>query len=371
MRTSVMKISDAALLNNAAAIRAQVPAKVKLMCVVKANAYGHGSVAAARLMLHAGADAFAVAIVEEAAELRNAGIAAPILILGGAGVESLREAVALDVSQAVYSVEALNVLQAEAARLGRRAKAHLKIDTGMSRIGVLGEKELVQLLNHWKRCCPDVEMEGIFTHFCVAECDPEFTQRQNARFAQALAIVRSMGFNPIAHAAATSAMLRSEYQYDMVRAGIGLYGTLVPELDGKLQYAQTLCAKPIRMEIIHQGDTVGYGRTFTARRDSRIITVPIGYGDGYPRILSNRADVLVCGKRAPIVGNVCMDMLMADVTDIPEADIDSEVVLMGAQGDERITPDELAQLAGTIPYEIMLGFSPRVRTVREGISGRD
>ena len=371
MRTSVMKISDAALLNNAAAIRAQVPAKVKLMCVVKANAYGHGSVAAARLMLRAGADAFAVAIVEEAAELRNAGIAAPILILGGAGVESLREAVALDVSQAVYSVEALNVLQNEAARLGKRAKAHLKIDTGMSRIGVLGEQELVQILNHWKRCCPDVEMEGVFTHFCVAESDPEFTKRQNARFAQALAIVRSMGFNPIAHAAATSAMLRGEYQYDMVRAGIGLYGTLVPELDGKLQYAQTLCAKPIRMEIIHQGDTVGYGRTFTARRDSRIITVPIGYGDGYPRILSNRADVLVCGKRAPIVGNVCMDMLMADVTDIPEADIDSEVVLMGAQGDERITPDELAQLAGTIPYEIMLGFSPRVRTVREGISGRD
>ena len=207
MRTSVMKISDAALLNNAAAIRAQIPAKVKLMCVVKANAYGHGSVDAARLMLHAGADAFAVAIVEEAAELRNAGIVAPILILGGAGVESLREAVALDVSQAVYSVDALNVLQSEAARLGRRAKAHLKIDTGMSRIGVLGDKELVQLLNHWKRCCPDVEMEGIFTHFCVAECDPEFTQKQNARFAQALAIVRSMGFAPIAHAAATSAVI--------------------------------------------------------------------------------------------------------------------------------------------------------------------
>ena len=192
-------------------------------------------------------------------------------------------------------------------------------------------------------------MEGIFTHFCVAECDPAFTQKQNARFAQALETVRAAGFKPIAHAAATSAMLRSEYQYDMVRAGIGLYGTLVPELQGKLQYAQTLCAKPIRMECIHEGDTVGYGRTFTARRDSRIITVPIGYGDGYTRILSNKADVLVCGKRAPIVGNVCMDMLMADVTDIPEANADSEVVLMGAQGSERITPDELAQLAGTSP----------------------
>lgn len=371
VRTSVMKISDAALRNNAAAIRARIPGKVKLMCVVKADAYGHGSVPAARDMLQAGADAFAVAIVEEAAVLRNAGIDVPILILGGAGADSLREAVALDVSQAVYTTGALDVLQAEAARLGRRAKAHLKIDTGMSRIGVRGEEPLCALLSHWKRCCPDVEMEGIFTHFCVAESDPAFTDEQNARFAHALEIVRAAGFQPIAHAAATSAMLNPAYQYDMVRAGIGLYGTLVPELEGKLRYAQTLCAKPIRMVTIHKGDTVGYGRTFTARRDSRIITVPIGYGDGYPRILSNKADVLVCGKRAPIVGNVCMDMLMADVTDIPEANADSEVVLMGAQGSERITPDELAELAGTIPYEIMLGFSPRVRTVREDEAVRE
>lgn len=371
VRTSVMKISDAALRNNAAAIRARIPGKVKLMCVVKADAYGHGSVPAARDMLQAGADAFAVAIVEEAAVLRNAGIDVPILILGGAGADSLREAVALDVSQAVYTTGALDVLQTEAARLGRRAKAHLKIDTGMSRIGVRGEEPLCALLSHWKRCCPDVEMEGIFTHFCVAESDPAFTDEQNARFAHALEIVRAAGFQPIAHAAATSAMLNPAYQYDMVRAGIGLYGTLVPELEGKLRYAQTLCAKPIRMETIHKGDTVGYGRTFTARRDSRIITVPIGYGDGYPRILSNKADVLVCGKRAPIVGNVCMDMLMADVTDIPEANADSEVVLMGAQGSERITPDELAELAGTIPYEIMLGFSPRVRTVREDEAVRE
>ncbi len=364
MRTSVLRISDAALMNNAVAIRGSIPARVKMMCVVKADAYGHGSVPAARVMLRAGADAFAVAIVEEAAELRQAGIAAPILILGGAGEESLREAVALDVSQAVYAPEMIDAMQGEARRLGRRAKAHLKIDTGMSRIGVRGEDALNALLEHWRRCCPDVEMEGIFTHFCVAESDPAFTELQNARFARALEMARAAGFHPIAHAAATSAMLRPEYQYDMVRAGIGLYGTLVPELEGRLQYAQTLSARPIRMECIREGDTVGYGRTFTAQRDSRILTIPIGYGDGYPRILSNRAEVLVCGRRAPIVGNVCMDMLMADVTDIPEATIDSEVVLMGAQGGERITPDELARLAGTIPYEIMLGFSPRVRVER-------
>jgi alanine racemase len=146
----------------------------------------------------------------------------------------------------------------------------------------------------------------------------------------------------------------------MVRAGIGLYGTLLELPEGRLQYAQQLVCRPVRIERIAAGDTVGYGRTFKAERDMRIMTLPIGYGDGYPRILSNRADVLVCGKRAPIIGRVCMDQLMIDVTDIPEADLRSEAVLMGAQGDERITPDELARLAGTIPYEIMLGFSPRI-----------
>lgn len=365
MRTSVLKISDAALYNNAAAIRAAVPGRVKLMCVVKADAYGHGAVAAAKVMLRAGADAFAVAIVEEAAQLRGAGIAAPVLILGGAGEDSLREAVRVDASQAVYTPEALDVLQSEAACLGGRARAHLKIDTGMSRIGVCGEENLQLLLDHWRRSCPDVEMEGIFTHFCAAESDEAFTELQNARFARALQIARDAGFHPIAHAAATSAMLKPAYQYDMVRAGIGLYGTLVPELEGQLQYAQTLCARPIRMECIHRGDTVGYGRTFTAARDSRILTIPVGYGDGYPRILGNRAEVLVRGRRAPIVGNVCMDMLMADVTEIPGVTASDEVVLLGAQGDQRITPDELARLAGTIPYEIMLGFSPRVRVLRE------
>lgn len=360
-----MFISQQALYHNAKAIRGKIPDRIKLMCVVKADAYGHGSIQAARMMLQAGADAFAVAIVEEAAALRSAGIDVPILILGGAGEESLREAVRRDVSQAVFNTEMLDVLQSEALRCGKKAKAHLKIDTGMSRIGVRDGRELREILDHWMSECPDVDMEGIFTHFCAAESDQPFTERQNARFQRALATVREAGYTPIAHAAATSAMLREEYQYDMVRAGIGLYGTLIPELEGQLCYAQRIACRPLRIETIHAGDTVGYGRTFRAERDSRIMTVPLGYGDGYPRILGNRADVLVCGKRARIAGNVCMDMLMADITDIPEADMNSEVVLLGRQGNERITPDELADLAGTIPYEIMLGFTPRLIRVYE------
>lgn len=148
-------------------------------------------------------------------------------------------------------------------------------------------------------------------------------------------------------------------RYDQVRAGIALYGTGAPGF--ALRYAQELATRAVRIAWIGAGETVGYGRTFTAARDTRVATLPIGYGDGYPRILGNRADVLVCGKRAPVIGRVCMDMLMVDVTDVPEADMADDFVLLGAQGNERITPDELAEHAQTIPYEIMLGFSPRVR----------
>ena len=359
MRPTILKVSTGAIAHNARLFREAIPAGVRMMCVIKANAYGHESVPVARALLGAGADAFAVAVVEEARVLREAGIDCPILILGGACEESLREAVAVGASQAVYDLWMLDAMQDEARRRGVRAKAHLKLDTGMSRIGVRDPQALDRLLARWQ-ACPDVEMEGMFTHFCVADEDPAFTELQRSRFAEGLARVRAAGFRPIAHAAATSAMLDPALQFDMVRPGIGLYGTGVPGFEGRLRYAQTLVTRPIRIQRIGAGETVGYGRTFTAPRDSVIMTLPIGYGDGYPRILSNRASVLVRGRRARLAGRVCMDMIMADVTDIPGVTLDDEVVLMGAQGDERITPDELAAFAETIPYEIMLGFGARV-----------
>lgn len=354
-----MRISTQALAANARAIRAAIPSNVRMMCVVKANAYGHDAVQTARRLLEAGADAFAVAIVEEAEALREAGIEAPILILGDACEASLRQAVRARVCQAVDTPAALDILQDEAVRSGVRALAHLKIDTGMSRIGVRGDAALDALLDHWKSC-PDVAMEGVFTHFCVADTDPEFTALQNARFAAALEAIRAAGFAPVAHAAATSAMLNPALQYDMVRPGIGLYGSCVPALEGQLQPAQTLVTRPIRIQTILPGDTVGYGRTFAAPRETIVMTLPIGYGDGYPRLLSNRASVLVKGRRAPVIGRVCMDMIMADITDIPGVTPEDEVVLLGAQGGERITADELAEYAETIPYEIMLGFGARI-----------
>ncbi len=346
---------------NARALRSRVPERVRMMCVVKADAYGHGAPRLALRLEACGlADGFAVAIVEEARALRDAGVKGMVLVLGGAGEHSLREAVRAGVSQAVYDVSSLEVLADEARRLGVRAKAHLKADTGMSRIGVRSLDELECLLARWQDC-PEVEMEGMFTHFCAADSDPEFTAAQAAAFDAMLARVRAAGFAPVAHAAASSAMLDPRYQYDMVRAGIALYGSGMPSMAGELRFAQTLVARPIRIETIQPGDTVGYGRTFRAARETVVMTLPIGYGDGYPRILGGRADVLVCGRRAPVIGRVCMDMLMADVTDVPGVSMDDEVVLMGRQGGEAITPDELAERAETIPYEIMLGFLPRVR----------
>lgn len=359
MRPTIMKISTDTVRDNARVLRDNLPENVRMMCVIKADGYGHNSVRVAQKLLNAGADAFAVAMVEEARKLREWGIKCPILILGGAGRGSLREAVRVKVSQAVYTTEMLEILQNEAQLRNTKAKAHLKIDTGMARIGVRGEKALDEILEFWKKC-PDVEMEGIFTHFCVADSDPEYTAYQNNVFKKAIERVRAAGFNPIAHAAATSAMLQPEYQYDMVRPGIGLYGSCVPELADKLKNAQSLVTRPIRIEHISKGETVGYGRTYKAERDSVIMTLPIGYGDGYPRLLSNRADVLVKGKRAKLAGRVCMDMIMVDITDIPGVTLTDEVVLMGVQGDECITPDELAEYAETIPYEIMLGFGARV-----------
>lgn len=360
MRRTYMRVSIETLVENARMLRAQIPENVRMLCVVKADAYGHG---AARLApaLSGVADAFAVAIVEEARELREAGVASMIVILGGACEDSVREAVRIGASQAVYEPEMLEALEDEARSLQTTAKAHLKVDTGMTRIGVRGEDALAKMLEIWKRC-PHVQMEGIFTHFCVAESDPAFTRLQNERFDRAIQTVRTAGFCPIAHAAASTAMMQAEYQHDMVRAGIALYGGRLPGMPA-LQYAQTLISTPIRMEMIELGDTVGYGRTFTAQRRTRVMTLPIGYGDGYPRLLGNRAEVLIRGRRAPVIGNVCMDMLMVDVTDVPDAAMGDTVVLMGSQGDERITPDELAEKAETISYEIMLGFTARVPRV--------
>ena len=347
--------------NNAREIRKRIPDNVLMMCVVKADAYGHGAKKTAAILYNSGlADAFAVATVKEGCELRENNQKAPILVLGLLnGEEDASLAVSYDLDQAVSSPREVKILSQAARRAGKPVRIHIKIDTGMSRIGVRGKNELNILLDALKSET-NVVVAGMFSHLCAAEEDEAFTRLQKKKFDEAISQVLLAGYHPICHLAASTAMRKEEYIYHMVRAGIALYGTGVKELENAVQPAQTLISHPAAFRLLEEGDTVGYSRRFTAKRRCRIMTVPCGYGDGYPRILGGRGCVLVNGQRAKIIGNICMDMLMADVTDIPDISYSSKVTLMGRDEEERITPDEMASLAGTIPYEIMLGFSNRV-----------
>ena len=283
----------------------------------------------------------------------------PIIVLGlPCSDEDAALSIKNGLHQAIDSVESARRMDSAAKALDRKAKIHIKLDTGMHRIGVDDTGGLNGLLKALETM-DHVHVSGLFTHFCAADEDEDFTLKQLAQFRKARQIVLDAGYCPLCHAAASTAMLREDFQFDMVRAGIALYGTGVRELQGIVRPAQTLASQIVSLRRVSKGETVGYSRFFTAMRDSLIATVPCGYGDGYPRILSGKTDVLVAGRRAPIAGNVCMDMLMCDVTDVPQAAVGDPVVLMGRMGAEAITPDELAQKAGTIPYEIMLGFSAR------------
>lgn len=360
LRPTLLTVSLSAIEHNLSLIKRRIAGKARMMAVVKADAYGHGLVAVSNVALQNGLDSLAVAIPEEGIQLRESGISAPILVLGGVNEAGARAAVRFRLSQTVFDRETLRTLQEEAARLGVTAYAHLKIDTGMMRIGVQDDEQLDELLAEWKNC-PNVIMEGVFTHFADVQGDMPFTLSQNQRFERALERVRAQGHHPIAHAAASAAQLADErLLHDMVRVGISMYGAEVQDLIDGLIPAQQWTTYPVRFGKVPAGESIGYGRSFYAGREMRIMTLPVGYGDGYRRAISNRGCVLIRGRRAPIVGRVCMDQIMADVTDIPEAAMGDQVVLLGAQGDDRITPDEMARWADTIPYEIMLGIGSRV-----------
>lgn len=361
LRPTELTISASALRSNVQVLRKRLQGRARMMAVVKADAYGHGLYDVAALALEGDSDMLGVAIAEEGIALRDGGIGAPILILGGASHAAARAAVAYRLSQTLFDIDTLRVMQQEAALRGITANIHLKIDTGMARVGIREEKDLEEMLAAIEGCS-NIHVEGVYTHFADAVDDPEYTRMQNNVFLRAVQRVRVAGHTPIVHAAASAAFLQDEtLWHDMVRPGIALYGAEVRGLCPELIPAQRLTTRPVRIQAIEQGATVGYGRTFTAREPMVIMTLPIGYGDGYPRILGNRAFVLVHGKRAPVVGRVCMDMIMADITHIPGVKMEDEVVLLGAQERECIAPDELAVLVDTIPYEIMLGFTTRIR----------
>lgn len=371
IRPTRAEISASALRANLR-VAQSLAASSGVLAVVKANAYGHGAVLVARVLEAQGVDLLGVALVEEGLELRNAGVRAPILVMGGSYEGAWELMVEHDLTSVLFRFEHLEGLKRAAMRLGQKAKAHLKLDTGMSRLGVQHE-ELPNFLKALRAAQTYVELEGYLSHFASAdlEGDPA-TAKQLSRFSEGLAAVRAAGFEPKwRHISNTAGVLslpqgRSSQSVNLVRPGLLIYG-VSPEawLRDKAVLQPVLSWKTgvIHLKIVEPGTAVSYGGTWVASRHSVIATLPVGYADGFGRIFSNRGQVLVRGQLAPVIGRVTMDMSLVDVTDVAGASVNDEVVLLGAQGGARLDADELARWSDTIAYEVLCGVGARVPRV--------
>ncbi|MEK7384372.1 MAG: alanine racemase [Elusimicrobiota bacterium] len=359
-RPTWAEVDLTALVGNLRRLRAKISPATRVMFVVKANAYGHGAAQCARAAQDAhAADWLGVSSVEEGLALREAGLRLPILVLGSLyPFESVLAAVAHDLTPVVASLESARRVAEAALRLRRNINVHVKVDTGMGRIGVRPEAApaLVRQLADLKA----VRVQGIYTHLACGEDDAAFTAAQLKAFRQAVAVLSRDGLRPpLVHAANSAGTLRHpSSRLDMIRPGLAAYG-LYTGFDPVL----SLKSKIIFLKTVPRGATVSYGATWRAKRLTRVATLPIGYGDGYCRALSNRAEVLVGGRRCPVVGCVSMDQTMVDVTGVPCSRVGDDAVLIGAQGLERIEAGELARLCGTIPYETATAISSRVPRV--------
>lgn len=349
--------------HNIEQIKTKVQGGAKFCAVVKADAYGHGAIAVAKTAVEAGADYLAVAILNEAIELRKAGFKEPILILGFTPPEQAAQLVEYDIEQAVFTLEAAQAMSDAAVKLGKQAKIHLKIDTGMSRIGVKPELsgELAEQISK----LPNLKIIGMFSHFAKADYeDKTFAYQQLAAFKLAIAKIEAKGIQiPIKHIANSAAILEMpEAHFDMVRAGIILYG-LWPSAEVKktidLQPAFVLKAKVAYVKTLEKETGIGYGQIFKTERESRIATLPIGYADGWTRMLTGKVKVELQHRLVPVVGKICMDQCMVDVTDLATVKMGDEVVLFGGQQ----TIDDVADMLGTISYEVVCMISKRVPRV--------
>ena len=358
---------DAAV-KNVKSLHNKLSPGTKMLAVIKANAYGHGAVQLARkldtLDIVFG---YAVATAEEAFELRRNGLDKPILILGYTFPECYEKLVAQDIRPTVFRPDMAKELSAEALRQGKSLKVHIKVDTGMSRIGIFPDDTGISFVRQVMGL-PGVEIEGMFTHFARAdERDKTSTLKQFERFTlftKRLEEELSLHI-PLKHCANSAAIMElPETELDLVRAGIAMYG-LWPseEMDREktlLHPVFRLYSHIVYIKTVPAGTPVSYGGTYVTAKEQRIATIPVGYGDGYPRALSGKGEVLICGKRAPIVGRVCMDQFMVDVTDIPEAVQGDKVTLIGADGTEHITMEELGDLSGRFNYELACDLGSRI-----------
>lgn len=363
-RPAWVEVDAAAITRNVRTLKALTASGTRFMAVVKADGYGHGVVEAARAARVGGADRFGVATVDEALALKAAGVAEPLHILAEPPVEAAELLVEHGIIATLTTREFASALSRAAVRAGRPTAYHLKIDTGMNRIGVRAEEtgETVTAL----RDLPGLVFEGAFTHFATADepSDWEFS-RQKERFEAAIGQLRTERLRPpIVHAANSAAtILHPETHLDMVRCGIAIYG-LQPSLStaGKVELVPAMSVKA-RVSLVKRiglGDGVSYGFTWHADGPTTIATVPIGYADGVHRVLSNKMRVLIGGRRCRQVGRICMDQLMVEVPKGVDVRVGDEVVLVGTQGADRITMEEIADLAGTINYELACGFALRL-----------
>jgi alanine racemase len=364
--TSFLTIDLDVVAANVRALLAHTGPGVEMIAVVKANAYGHGAVPVARTAVESGAHRLAVGRTDEGVQLRRAGLSAPILNLCYSLPEEADETVRYDLTATVSTIEGARALSQRAGALGKTAAVHIKVDTGMGRYGLLPDEVLPFM--EQVSSLPHLDIEGMFTHFPVAdEADKTYTQQQMAIFHTVLDAAQQVGYTfRLRHAANSAAVIdMPETHLDAVRPGLAIYGLYPsPEVSHAvaLQPALTLTSHVARVRTLPAGSGIGYGLTYFTKAPTQVALVPIGYADGYFRLLSNRGVVLIHGQRAPIIGRVCMDQLMVDATGINVAQ-DDEVVLIGRQDGGSVPAEEVAELAETINYEVVTGLARRIPRV--------
>lgn len=338
--------------------------QVKILIPVKAHGYGHGLVAISKRLQALGVDYLGVASIDEGIVLRNAGVDKPVVVLGTVLPDDVKPILEYRLIQTVCTKEVAQSLNNEAQKTGVVSLVHIKVDTGMNRIGVSYAQafDFIRDIAAMK----NIKIEGIFTHFPCAEEDPDFTQKQIDIFSSLIKRLEASGIEiPLRHAANSMGVIDyPKALFNLIRPGLMIYGLYPKQQPSiKLRPLLSLKTKIIHLHTVGKGEGVSYGHTYVAEGKTKLATLSIGYGDGYPRCLSNKSFCLISGKRAKLVGNICMDQMMADVTDVKGVKVGQEAVMIGSQGKEAVTVEELAGLAGTIPYEIVCGLGTRTKWV--------
>ena len=364
---SFARIDLDAVENNFNELKSLLPSGVKTMCVIKADAYGHGSHRIA-LFLQNKCDYFAVASINEGEELRAAGVKTPMLILSYTSPLEYEDLIRNDITATIYDLESAAILSETALKTGRTAKVHVAVDTGMGRIGFPDDESGADAIEKLKRL-PGLLVEGLFSHYaCSDETDRTSANEQTRRFESFIKLLEKRSIDiPIKHICNSAAVIEGEKSFDMVRFGISLYG-LYPSQEVHKERVTLAPAMQVESHIVYvktvkKGTKIGYGQTYTAPCERKIATVCIGYADGFNRCFSNRGYVLIKGKKAPVVGKVCMDQIMVDVSDIEQVSVGDRAVILGKDGNSVISAEELGEMSDSFNYEVLCNFMPRIKRI--------